>query len=196
MNAHVIVQGTCHICYTYNYLIYTFAYCGYTYSWKAIRCTFFQQLFVGSLNLALPILSSVTCKSISQAPRRIQAESKHRITCNRPRAVTSHAQRQLHFNSCYSDQDNIDRIEKSTTMPPPTRPATKPSPSTTTTPTAATRPRSPETHASLAARNEAAEILQSYEQLSWHALSRNEVRPSPEPNLARSSSNHLAFSSF
>lgn len=81
-------------------------------------------------------------------------------------------------------------------MPPLTRPATKPSPSTTTTPTATTRPRSPETHASLAARNEAAEILQSYEQLSWCALLRNEVRRSPEPNLARSFSNHLSLSSF
>ncbi|GAB7324152.1 hypothetical protein MBLNU13_g07528t1 [Cladosporium sp. NU13] len=59
-------------------------------------------------------------------------------------------------------------------MPPPTRPPTKPSPSTTATPTATTRPCSPETHISLAARNAAAEILQSYEQLSWHALSRNE----------------------
>ncbi|GAB7324151.1 hypothetical protein MBLNU13_g07528t2 [Cladosporium sp. NU13] len=67
-------------------------------------------------------------------------------------------------------------------MPPPTRPPTKPSPSTTATPTATTRPCSPETHISLAARNAAAEILQSYEQLSWHALSRNEVRPSPNPN--------------
>lgn len=61
-------------------------------------------------------------------------------------------------------------------MPPPIRPAaTKPSPNTTTpTATTTTRPRSPETHASLALRNTAAETLQSYEQLSWHALSRNE----------------------
>jgi hypothetical protein len=43
------------------------------------------------------------------------------------------------------------------------------------TPTNA-RPRSPETYASLSVRNAAAEILQSYEQLSWYALERNEVR--------------------
>ncbi|KAM0703439.1 hypothetical protein Q7P35_009378 [Cladosporium inversicolor] len=61
--------------------------------------------------------------------------------------------------------------------PPPTRPATKPHASRsiiTPTGAATTRPRSPETHASLALRNQAAEILQSYEQLSWYALDRNE----------------------
>lgn len=94
-------------------------------------------------------------------------------------------------------------------MPPPARPtASKPSPSTTTTPTAATstatapRPRSPETHASLAARNQAAQILQSYEQLSWYALDRNEVRPStppihqPNPTLSPLPTNSNHFSLF
>ena len=61
-------------------------------------------------------------------------------------------------------------------MPPPPPPTTKPRPPTTSTsktkPTP--RPRSPETHQSLANRNAAVEVLQSYEQLSWHALNRNE----------------------
>ena len=74
------------------------------------------------MNLALPILSPVTCKSTSQAPTCIQAESKHRITCNQPHDVTSHAQQHLHFNSCYPDQDNLDRkrnIHHNATSNPP-----------------------------------------------------------------------------
>lgn len=62
-------------------------------------------------------------------------------------------------------------------MPPPFLP-----PQATTRPTASntptTRTRSPETHESLHRRNVAAEILQSYEMLSWFALDRNEVRSS------------------
>lgn len=42
--------------------------------------------------------------------------------------------------------------------------------------TATTRPRSPETFDSFNERNAAAAALQSYEELSWHALQRNEVR--------------------
>ena len=67
--------------------------------------------------------------------------------------------------------------------PPPAGATPKPKPSTskpstskaTTTPRAAPRPRSPETHLSFNRRNLAAEILQSYEQLAWYALARNEV---------------------
>jgi hypothetical protein len=65
--------------------------------------------------------------------------------------------------------------------PPPPPPSTsaatpKPKPSTSRTPKpAAPRPRSPETHLSFNTRNMAAEILQSYEQLAWYALARNEV---------------------
>lgn len=70
-------------------------------------------------------------------------------------------------------------------MPPPSRP-----PQATSRPTAsntsATRTRSPETHESLHRRNVAAEILQSYETLSWFALDRNEVRISPEKPAAAS----------
>ncbi|KAL1589243.1 hypothetical protein WHR41_02006 [Cladosporium halotolerans] len=40
--------------------------------------------------------------------------------------------------------------------------------------TATTRPRSPETFDSFSERNAAAAALQSYEELSWHALQRNE----------------------
>jgi predicted alpha-1,6-mannanase (GH76 family) len=47
--------------------------------------------------------------------------------------------------------------------------------SKSTTPKAAPRPRSPETHLDFNTRNNAAEILQSYEQLAWYALARNEV---------------------
>lgn len=57
--------------------------------------------------------------------------------------------------------------------PPPPPPTSKPKPPTRTN-TSATRLRSPETHQSLARRNAAVEILQSYEQLSWYALNRNE----------------------
>lgn len=49
------------------------------------------------------------------------------------------------------------------------------------TATTATRPRSPETFDSFSERNAAAAALQSYEELSWHALQRNEVRLGQPP---------------
>ena len=77
----------------------------------------------------------------------------------------------------------------STTTPKPKPSTSKPTPSTskskttTTTPkpkpkpSTAPRPHSPETHLSFSARNLAAKTLQSYEELAWHALARNESIP-------------------
>lgn len=46
---------------------------------------------------------------------------------------------------------------------------------TTATATTTNPPRSPESHESLSRRNAAAEILQSYEKLSWYSFQRCEV---------------------
>lgn len=157
--------------------------------------TFVQQLFVGTLNIALPIHLSHANPSL-QAPTCIQAERAN---------TESHATIRIALHRILSDnltptapvQSKTPQIEneKYTTMPPPIRPATKPSPSTTTPTATTTRPRSPETHASLALRNTAAETLQSYEQLSWHALSRNEVRQFPQihTTLTQPLTNHLSL---
>jgi hypothetical protein len=148
---------------------------------------FFELLLVGIL---------VCHKSISSLGFHYLTQLQHDnpITCAYPSNIASHHD-VISQEIQSQPNNNTDTRDLHITMPPSNRPPQSASRPTANTTTPTTRPRSPETHESLQRRNAAAEILQSYEMLSWFALDRNEVRTYSTPRHRIAHSQHCTVPS-